>query len=136
MTFEEYCASRGIDQVKAWKDCQTVLDLVPQPRWDAVCTGPSRIHGRGVYARRPLKRGDRVGMLLTPELFRTDIIGRFINHESPSNTHVEVDPATGCRFLVAACDIGPVDEVTLDYADLNGLRDQHWLDSPVQRLKL
>jgi SET domain-containing protein len=53
-----------------------------------VKTCPSRIHGRGLCAARPLKKGQSIGLLATifdETTFENTDMGRYVNHSETPN---------------------------------------------------
>ena len=113
-----------------------------------VYVAPSPIHGEGVFARRPFKKGERILAIddscvvteedpLLPEAGGTperydDLAGgkvvrlrppHFTNHScSPSSYAKTID---GVRYRIALRDIPPGEEITSDYC-INGRGDTVW----------
>lgn len=97
---------------------------------DSVYSGPSGIHGRGLFACKPIKKGEYIGTYEGPQATRNgtyvlwvyedgkEPIGRsgrnllrYLNHELPSKA--EFDGFD----LYASVNIKPHEEITIDYGD-------------------
>jgi len=83
--------------------------------------GKSNIHGKGVIAAVPLKKGQIVGKGICYELWAnlipipyvTQDLGKWINHAKSPNTVLRW--ADGCWYIVANESVSPGTELTLNY---------------------
>lgn len=83
---------------------------------------PSKIHGQGVFAIKPMAVDEELGVALIPieengfqRVYERNRLGLMINHSSSPNSRL-------CRkddgyFLVIVVDIPQDEEVTVDYDD-------------------
>ena len=115
---------------------------------DDVYVGPSRIHGEGVFARRPFRKGDRIlaiddSRVVAPDApldsaagelpARYDDLagGRIVRLRSPHFTNHSCDPNSyvktidGVRYRIALRDISAGEEITSDYC-INSRGDTVW----------
>lgn len=77
--------------------------------------GPSRIEGRGVLVTAPVPRGTCLGLahFWDGRGWQTTCLGEYHNHApTPTAANVRVGLV---RYLVAARDLRPGDEITVDY---------------------
>lgn len=76
---------------------------------------PSRIQGLGVFMRVPLRQGSMIGLAYWKDGSRWQWtpLGRFHNHSTqPNAININVNNR---RYLYAARDLFPGDEITVDY---------------------
>lgn len=77
--------------------------------------GPSRIQGLGIFMRAALRQGNVIGLAhwMANGRWQTTPLGRFHNHSTrPNALSINVG---GRRYLFAARDLFPGDEITVDY---------------------
>ena len=97
---------------------------------------PSKIHGLGVFAKDPIKRGEEIGKMLTPiyqqnqdpakhyghtsmsavlgTIVEKTMLEKYMNHAVDCNA--EIFLRDGKAWLKAIQDINPGDEITVDYS--------------------
>ena len=91
---------------------------------------PSRIHGRGLFAARPIKRGDLVGFYEGRETTQNGDHVLWVQMEDGSELGIEGEnelrylnhsPTPNCEFdgteLLSLCEIEPGEELTFHYGD-------------------
>ena len=98
---------------------------------DKLVLAPSKIAGTGTFSISPIKKYDIVGLvhMRMPEgKYHVTTLGHFHNHSSDPTCINILDGQF--RWLVAARDISPGEEITTDYTlqpDLEQPKD-HWHD--------
>jgi len=119
--FKEACAYLGLTPEIISEASSDESDLIPFPDGSySVMVKPSMIHGKGLFATAPIKRGDfiahaRIDRKRTPA-------GRYTNHSALPNAEMVMDDA-GNVGLYAMEDIGGSlgglmgDEILVNYID-------------------
>lgn len=102
---------------------------------DSVLIQPSRIHGKGVFARTKLFSGQKIAYFEGYEMDhdtqyslvldgkRIEPTGklRYLNHSCAPNAHFRN------RWLVASCDISQGEEITIDYLATENMIYYHFI---------
>ena len=117
MTFNQYLKKHGVFHTHHRALSVNEADLVCHPPEDEkqVKVGMSRISGLGVIARKTFKKGERVCVVVTRDLMRTEIGGRYVNHSVFPNCRTEVDRKRMCIDMIAKRTISCGQELTVCY---------------------
>jgi len=119
--FEEACTYLGVTPEIVSQASLNESDLIPFPDGSySIVVKPSMIHGKGLFATAPIKKGDyiapsRIDGMRTPA-------GRYTNHSALPNAKMIMD-VTGNVGLYAIEDIGGSlgglmgDEILVNYID-------------------
>jgi SET domain-containing protein len=76
----------------------------------------SKIHGKGVFAEKKIKKGDNINVALYKiknDLFYTTQFGAHLNHSSKPNARTRFEGDYYRTYAMS--DIEPDDEITVDY---------------------
>jgi hypothetical protein len=73
----------------------------------------SNIHGNGLFAEKPFKKGDLIGLAHVNNQ-PTPIVGNYHNHSEDNATALNISNGNK-RYLVAARDLEPGNEITTNY---------------------
>ena len=99
-------------------------DLIPNFK-----VGPSKIHGKGVFATKQFKSGEFINNGLLPtgkpgplndKTFYATDFGKFVNHSYTPNASLEFED--DAYKVYAMRDIEPGEELTSDYTQTKGLK--------------
>lgn len=78
---------------------------------------PSQIHGMGMFARKPLKKNDILGIAIyhpTIDTFKITKLARYVNH-SKTNYNVKLQYYNGAYYLITTKNIPYKGEILANY---------------------
>ena len=83
------------------------------------CVGTSKIHGQGMFANRPIIRGQIVDYIMRGR----DVteFGKLVNHQLGDPSGIMEPDGEGDWWFIAVRDIEPGEELSLDYWGYRGI---------------
>lgn len=85
----------------------------------------SKLHGKGLFVKRAVRKDERLCIGVTEEGMRT-VWARYLNHCAPATAYLLYDADTRRYHITSAAPLKPHDEVCVDYRDVEKSRSHYW----------
>lgn len=111
--YSDFLTRNGLSEEIIWAMMRELRAPIPNAEVDSVFRlAPSPIHGAGMFATRPVKKGEVFPVCRGAIRYN---LARFVNHSDRPNAALNFTGGDG--WMTVLSDMGKGDEVTMDYND-------------------